>query len=284
MNSVEHAADTTAAMRRLLLVAALLVLIMGIPLFIASTATETYFAWTIATPLTAAFLGASYWAAGILEFLASREHKWSNARIAVPAVFLFTVLTFVITLIHIDRFHFSAKLAITLAVTWAWLIVYAVVPVVMVIIMIFQRRDRGGDLPRTAPLTDVMRFMLAVQGAVLGIAGLILLLAPAAAIPLWPWSLTPLTAHAIGAWLLSVGFAVIHAVWENDYRRIRSFSVAYLVLAVLQLFALARFAADFSWGTIAGTVYVAFLSWMLLVGIALNLARRPTSPVAEPLA
>src|SRR5262250_2886371 len=131
-------ATTTLAMRRLLAAAALLVFIIGIPLCVATTATETFFAWTIATPLSAAFLGASYWAAGVLEWLASRQTRWCNSRIAVPAVLLFTVLTLVVTLIHLDRFHLNAGAPITLAVTWAWLTVYAVVPVIMALILVLQ--------------------------------------------------------------------------------------------------------------------------------------------------
>ena len=48
---------TTPAMQRLLAAAALLVFIIGIPLYVATTATETFFAWTITTPLSAALPG-----------------------------------------------------------------------------------------------------------------------------------------------------------------------------------------------------------------------------------
>jgi uncharacterized integral membrane protein len=45
------------------LVALPLLFIAGVQLFILSEQTEFYFAWTISLPLTAAFLGAGYWAA-----------------------------------------------------------------------------------------------------------------------------------------------------------------------------------------------------------------------------
>lgn len=54
-----------------------------------SDQTEHYFAWTIASPLTAAFLGAAYWASAVLELMAARERAWSHGRVAVPAVLLF---------------------------------------------------------------------------------------------------------------------------------------------------------------------------------------------------
>ena len=48
------------AMRWLLFAAAVLVFTAGFQLFVLTEHTGTYFAWTIANPLAAAFLGASY--------------------------------------------------------------------------------------------------------------------------------------------------------------------------------------------------------------------------------
>jgi len=189
----------------------------------------------------------------------------------VPAVLLFTVLTLVVTVIHLDRFHLNARTPITLAVTWAWLIVYTAVPVIMALSVVLQRRRRGEDPPRTAPVSRGVQWMLLAQGTILGAVGLALLLAPSTIAPLWPWSLMPLCARAIGAWLVSLGVAAAHAAWENDYQRIRPAAVSYLVLVALQLVALARFPGDFAWGSRAGMLYLAFLAWMLVVGVLLNL-------------
>lgn len=48
-----------------------LLFIAGVQLFLLSEQTETYFAWTFAAPLSAAFMGAGYWAAMFL--LANRN-------------------------------------------------------------------------------------------------------------------------------------------------------------------------------------------------------------------
>src|SRR5262249_39055665 len=90
--------QTTPGMRRMLLVAGGLVFITGIQLFVLSEATDRFFAWTIKPPLTAAFLGAAYWASCGTELLAARQRIWANARIAVPAVLIFTGLTLLVTL------------------------------------------------------------------------------------------------------------------------------------------------------------------------------------------
>ena len=109
-------------MRRLLYVAATLVLLAGFQLFVFTGNTASYFAWTIRNPLGAAFLGAGYWASVAFEALAARQRIWANARIAVPTVLVFTVLTLVATLLHLGQFHLGGQFAIsTRAVTWAWI-------------------------------------------------------------------------------------------------------------------------------------------------------------------
>jgi hypothetical protein len=45
-----------------------------------------------AAPLTAAVLGAGYWASFALELLSARERHWARTRVAVPAVLLFSTL------------------------------------------------------------------------------------------------------------------------------------------------------------------------------------------------
>ena len=105
---------TLPAMNALLLAAGILVFIAGFQLYVLTERTDTFFAWTIAPPknlfLTAAFLGASYWASCVLEIMAARQRAWSHARIAVPAVLLFTSLTFIVTLLHLNLFHLGPPL------------------------------------------------------------------------------------------------------------------------------------------------------------------------------
>ncbi|NJO84907.1 MAG: hypothetical protein HC828_20515 [Blastochloris sp.] len=74
----------------------------------------------------------------MLEALAARQQHWSHARVAVPSVLLFTVLTLGATLLHIDRFHLSlANFAwYTVALTWVWIAVYALVPLAMSLLCI----------------------------------------------------------------------------------------------------------------------------------------------------
>src|SRR5215470_10152901 len=134
--AVKPLASTT---RWLLFAAAVLVFMAGFQLFVLTENTGTYFAWTIANPPAAAFLGASYWASLSIEAIAGRQAAWANARIAVPAVLVFTVLTLVTTLLRLDKFHFGGGFAAsTQIITWTWVAIYVLVPVLMLIVLAVQ--------------------------------------------------------------------------------------------------------------------------------------------------
>jgi hypothetical protein len=266
------------SVRWLLLAASVLVALAGIQLFVFTERTGSFFAWTIANPLAAAFLGACYWAAVPIEALAARQPVWANARIAVPAVFVFTALTLAATLTHLGQFHLGGQYPATARiVTAAWIVIYAAVPVLMLIALAVQARVPGADPPRPAGLPAWTCAVLAVQAIVLLGAGLALYAAPGHAAQAWPWALTPLAAQATGAWLISLGVAAGHALAEQDPGRLRPAAAGAIVLAALQFAALARYPHRFAWQSPAGTVYLIFLATVLLAG-ATGLASGLTRP------
>lgn len=261
-------------MRRLLFTASVLVLLAGIQLFVFTGQTGHFFAFTIGNPLAATFLGAAYWAAVPIEALAARQPLWANARIAVPAVLVFTVLTLAVTLTHLGQLHLGARFAIgTQIITVAWIAIYLLVPALMLILLLRQARAPGFDPPRAAGLPAWLYVVLAIQAAVLLGSGIALFAAPVAAAPLWPWTLTPMMAQATGAWLIGLGVAAGQTLAERDARRLRPAAAGSIVLAVLLSIALARYPHQFHWESVAGITYLIFLAAMLLTG-ATGLAPR----------
>jgi hypothetical protein len=252
------------AMRRLLIFAAVLVFIAGAQLFILSDQTARFFAWTVDPPLTAAFLGAAYWASGVMEWLAARERFWVHARIAVPSVLIFTLLTLVATLIHIARFHFESSDPITLAATWAWLAIYVAVPPLMLYGLARQWRASTHDLAREDPLPMAVRVFFGVFAIVLLIVGVAFFVAPEATVYIWPWTLTPLTGRAVGAWLIGLGLTSAQLTRENDALRVRPAIVSALTLAILEIVALVRYSSDVDWTRLLAWVYIIFIVGLLL--------------------
>jgi hypothetical protein len=256
-------------MRKLLWIAATLVFLAGVQLFVFPERTERFFAWTIDSPLTAAFLGAAYWASVAFKIGAARQRVWAYARVAVPAVFVFTSLTLVATLLHLDLFHLGTEFETTTsAVTWFWIGIYAVVPLMMIVLAAKQWRAPGVDPPRGSALPRWIAGGLWVHAVVMLLVGAALFIAPERTASLWPWPLTPLTGRAVGAWVLSLGLAAAHSLWENDTRRLRPAAVGYIALGILEAIAALRFVDRVDWARLRAVVYVVFLASMVVVGIA----------------
>ena len=249
-----------APMRVILVAAAVLVFLAGFQLTVFPERTADWFAWTIDVPMTAVFLGAAYWASAVLEVAGARSAGWGRARITVWTVLVFTSLTLVVTLVHLENFHLgpehptSARL-----VTWGWLAIYAGVPVAMMVALVLQARSRvpaPGYRSALRPLPTGLRLLLVLLAAVLGLAGLALLLAPTWAADGWPWPLTELTARAVGAWLVGLGWAAGHARVIDDVARVQPLGMTGVAFVVLELVALARYGDALDW---TGGPAVAFL-------------------------
>ncbi|MGQ0668537.1 MAG: hypothetical protein ACT4PO_02500 [Actinomycetota bacterium] len=272
----------TVGMRRLLYVASGLVALAAFQLFVLTDQTGEYFSWTIEPRLTAAFLGAGYLASVFFEGLGARARDLADARITVPAVLTFTVLTEIATLLHLDKFHFGEPFIWAGAAAWVWILIYTCVPIALIVLLIGQLRTPGVDPPRTAPIPSVAVWVLRVQSAILLIFGAVLFLAPERAGAFWPWALTPLTGQAVGAWLLGVGVGAMHASIEADLVRIRPGLVAFAILGAFELIALARYSADVDWSKPSAWYYLAFLVSILAAGVlgllALARVRGTSSP------
>ena len=257
---------TTAGIRIILYVASFLVLSVGLSLYFLSEKTDIYFSWTINPPMTAAFLGAGYLASFLLEFLSARERIWAKARTAVPGVLAFTILTSIVTLIHLERFHFDSPVFITLAGTWVWLFIYIGVPIALTILWALHARQPGIDPLREKPLPAWMRTTLILQGFVMLFFGAAMLLIPETIIPLWPWKLSVLTSQAIGAWGVGIGIIALHASWENDWTRLFPMMVSYFVYGALQSINLLRYPDVLDWTRFSASFYTFFVLTVLLIG------------------
>jgi hypothetical protein len=257
----------TRAMNRLLVGSCLFSTAAFVLTYILSEDTEQYFAWTVQPPLSAAFFGAGYGAGALLAGLSLRERSWARIRPGVLAIIVFATLTLVVTLLHRDRFHFGAG-GFAEGSAWLWLAIYVVFPIAGVIALVTEWRALGSDPPPAGPIPPALRGILAIQAVVLGLLGLGLLLFPDSVASFWPWMLTPLTARAIGAWLLPIGLAGIWVVFENDLGRSRLLSTTYVFYAILVIGALARFREEIDWSHSSAWALGAMVALILVTGIA----------------
>lgn len=266
-----------APMRVILVVAAGLVFLAGFQLTLFPQRTADWFAWTIDVPMTAVFLGAAYWSSAVLELAGAASLGWGRARLTVWAVLVFTLLTLVVTLVHIDKFHLGDDLpASARIVTWGWLAIYAGVPIALLVALALQASERNpgpGSRSLRRPLPTGLRLLLAVLAAVMLVSGAALLLVPASASGAWPWPLTDLTARAVGAWLVGLGWAAAHAFLIDDMAWVRPLGLTGVAFVVLEAVALLRYGDALDWASPEAVAYLALLagigvaaSWILALG------------------
>jgi hypothetical protein len=254
-----------------------LLFIAGVQLFILSTQTETYFAWTFAAPIAAAFLGAGYWAAMFHAYIGARGRSWAAVRTSLPAALTATGLLSLTTFLHLDKFHLASPLFITRFVTWVWIAVYVLVPPILAIAWIIQSRLPGAHVKGQNPLPAWMRAAFGALAAFALLSGIALFLAPGRMAALWPWAVTPLAARAVSSWMCAFGVACVSLALENDLRFGAGTCASLFAFCLLQLIVVARFAAAIDWGKPLSIVYVLFLVLGALITGANLLANRARS-------
>ena len=251
--------------QRLLIVFSTLTLLAFVALFGGASYTDRYFAWTIKPPATAAFLGAAYAAGCVLVVLALRRGTWQALRLPFVTILIFTLITLLATLLHLDRFHFGSDLPVAQFAAWFWMAVYVVVPLLMIVVLWRQLRTAPEVDHRKHPIPRLVGLLLAIQGVTFLGLGVVLFVLPSTQAVLWPWTLTPLTARSVAAWLIAFGVCALMALRLGDLASLDVPAWSYAVLAVLQLVVLARYPGDIRWTSPATWAYVA-----LLVSILIN--------------
>jgi hypothetical protein len=256
-----------------------------VSLYIFSTRTEEFFSWTIRAPLTAAFMGAGYWAALPTFVMALRSREWQYVRILVVVTFVFAAFAAIVTLRDIGSFHLGTGPLFARVTAWVWLVVYIVLPVVMLASVVIQERAGGSaEYAIRHPLLGWVRAALLVQAIIATGIGVGLVFASSRLAGVWPWPLAALPAGAIGGWILSFAAGSWWALRDSDWSRIRLTIPFYLLFYVLLLIAAARF-----WDTLTGDaarrwIYVGVLlaAFVMTAFAAVLQEKRP--PQAERLA
>ncbi len=259
----------TAELRVVLGAFAVLALVAGFLLFPLAAETDRFFSWTIKPPLTAAFLGAAYWAAFVLIAWSARQATWEQAAPAMVPVCVIAVLLLAATLIHLDKFDLDSLFG------WFWLVVYASLPLLLAVVLWRQATVAPVSIPDevVTPIPRILRGTLLWQAVVMAAIGVALWVAPSTEDSLWPWPLTPLTGRAVGSFLIGFAAAAALAARDNRLERFRGAAYAYATLGALELLAAAIFNEDFE-GSGGPVLYLGFAATVLVAGLAGSITAR----------
>jgi hypothetical protein len=274
-------AERTSRVRRAIVgLVVLLAGTAGIQLFLLADSTATTFAWTVAPPLAAAFMGAVFWAGAVAAATGYRGTDWREISILLPAATIFTTLVFLATLLHLDRFHFGADQLLTAGFAWAWLGVYVIVPPLFAFFWRaeLQRRGAGGptssrgrgDGARVPYSTAIRGASGLIAAALFGVA-VVQFLSPGT-LP-WPWALTALTSRMNAAFLAGVAAALLAIAVENDAGRLRVTAIFLVTFGVLELLAILRFSSNVTSGAVVSWAWAGLLVVITVLAAAVLRAR-----------
>ena len=248
-----------------------LALTAGFLLFVGANDTADWFSWTIQPPLTAAALGAFYWSAFALLLAGALAPSWRAARPVVYPVLVIATVLLVVTLIHLDRFDMDSLFGVF------WLCAYIVAPPLLATGIVVERR-RGDPGTRGRELPGFLRVGVAAQGVVLVGLAAVMLLSPESAAEFWPWTLSPLTSRALGAFVLGVGLVALLVARDEELILFRGTAAAYTALGAFQLLAVALHSSDLGDDGLATGIYIAFLTVIAISGLyGLSIAARASA-------
>ena len=223
--------------------------------------TDRRFAWTVEPTMTPMLMGAGYGSAALFWARVTTGRRWHIVGLGFLPTTVFAWMLLVATLLHWDKFHHGSG-AFRL---WLW--VYVVTPVVVPVVWVWnRRRDPGaGDPPFPAPVVGA----LYISGlAMLAIAAWLFVF-PSSAIDVWPWSLTPLTARTVAAFVALPGVAWLAIAMDGRWSATKAVVETLAIGLVLLLVAVARAWEEFdtgrplTWAYVGGLVgtLVALVVW-----------------------
>ncbi len=214
--------------------------------------TQRLWAWTITPTMTPMTLAAAYLGGAYFFVRAVRARRWSAIKTGLPPVIVFSALLGVATVLHWDRFNHAHP------AFWVWTALYATAPALVVWAWLANRHTaapRAGDDER---LGAVARAVAAVAGAGSGGWGVAMFVDPAWVIPVWPWTLTPLTSRVMGA-VFCLGVAGVLIAVAPRWVAVRLMLETAVIMLVLILVAALRarselaFDRPLTWGFLGGS-------------------------------
>ena len=175
------------------------------------------------SPLNTRFVSALYLGGGVVILLAVFVRYAVDARIALYAFLVINVLVLVMTSVYWQEFTVDGT-------PWLWMTTYIVNPLLTPLILATL-----GFRVAAEPGRHRLTLLFHAQAIVFGGAGILLTLAPEAAVGIWPWTLTPLLSRVYGSFFLAFAVGALLAARERRRAALRPFLVGSLALLVCTL-------------------------------------------------
>ena len=232
-----------------------LVAAFGILFFLPDRSGEL-FAWAIKPHMSSMFIGSAYLGGAWILAQTAIGPRWHRVQAVFPAVTVFTTAMLIATLLHWDRFSLGT------IPFMAWLILYIVSPFLIPALWIYNRRTDSHEPEASDVIVSVTaRLITRFIGTLVLLCVTIGFLYPTLLIPIWPWTLTPLTARVLCGWLSVIGTGAVMISLDPRWTAWRAILESVFLAYSLIFVAAFMNPADFT---------VSIFNWyMVLMGIML---------------
>jgi hypothetical protein len=213
--------------------------------------THRLFAWTIQPTMTPMVLGSAYLGGFYFFVRALREPRWSALKTGFASVALFASLLGVATVIHWEKFNHPH------VAFWLWAGLYFIAPFLVIGAWIANRRHAAPARDDEQRLGTTARWIVALVGLAALLTGIVMFLAPAQMIAIWPWLLTPLTCRVMGA-IFCLGSAGLGVLPDPRWLTVKLMLQVEILMITLMLIAAIRARTEFltdrplTWVMLAG--------------------------------
>lgn len=174
--------------------------------------TTKLWAWTISPHMSALVMGGGYVSGAYFFVRVARDRRWHTVGVGFLATTVFTSVLLAATVVHWDRFNHDH------VSFWAWLGLYVITPPLLPWLWLRNRAtDPGRPDERDALVPRGLRMAVAAGGAAQLAFAAAVFLAPGTAVRNWPWTVTPLTARCISAYVAFPAVAWLAFAWEDRW-------------------------------------------------------------------
>lgn len=249
-------------------VAVVVLAILGLAwwaLYLHPAETDQRFAWPVQPEMTALLMGAGYGSAVLFFVAVLLGRWWHQVTLGFLPTTAFTWLLAIATALHWDRFQHGHPAFLL----WVW--TYVITPVVVPVLWwINRRRDPGTTETKDVVIPTPLRGALFVLGGLLTVIALVMFVVPEVVIDVWPWSLTPLTARTVAAFVALPAVAWLAMAIDRRWSAARVMVATVALGLAMLLIAVWRAWSDFDQGNWLTYTYLAGLAGTLLGLIAMS--------------
>jgi hypothetical protein len=218
--------------------------------------TRQLFAWTINPTMTSMVLASAYLGGSFFFLRVLRETRWNVVRTGFLSVALFASLLGAATIIHWDKFNHHR------VAFWLWAGLYFTTPFLVMGAWLANRRFASPAAVDESRLGGVTRWTVGLVGLLALVQGVVMSLAPAQVIAIWPWMLTPLTCRVVGA-IFCLGSAGIGVLVDPRWSSVKLMLQVEALMVTLMLLAALRARTEFYTGRP--------VTWLMLGGFVVVL-------------